>query len=299
MSASKNDMNMDIIAGDADDEPSSSSPSSSSDELSAVSISYSDDEHGSSIIGGGGSDGDSNIIPQNTNDENLHTYIALAESFRSLPGAFRVEGPNYGNSSTAPPTIEEDDNASVNGRGFISIDVNPNHNNGDDDDEEEDIHLVREATPVNPIRATILPHIPLYEGTIVVDDKNDVVEEDKEPDDDMVGNIILNAAAKRRNSRTELVKDIIVAAENGRSSSSLGHQLNLSNMKLHGQEHNMNLLNNKLLELKRREEEGNLSSPEIIFISGVSGIGKSTLVKRGINDRAQALGLAFCGGKFE
>ena len=115
----------------------------------------------------------------------------------------------------------------------------------------------------------------------------------------MVGNIKLNAAAKRRNSRTELVKDVIVAAENGRSSSSLGHQLNLSNMKLHGQEHNMNLLNNKLLELKRREEEGNLSSPEIIFISGVSGIGKSTLVMKGINDRAQELGLAFCGGKFE
>ena len=286
MSASKNDMG--IIAGDAGDEPISSSSSSSSDESSAVSISHSDNEHGSSMIGGGGSDGDSNIIPQNTNDENLHTYIAVAESFRSLPGAFRVEGPGYGNSSTAPP---------INGRGFISVDVNPNHN-GDDDD--EDIHLVREATPVNPIHASLLPHIPLYEGTIVVDDENDVEEEDKGPDDDMVGNIILNAAAKRRNSRTELVKDIIVAAENGRSSSSLGHQLNLSNMKLHGQEHNMNLLNNKLLELKRREEEeGNSSSPEIIFISGVSGIGKSTLVVRGINDRAQELGLAFCGGKFE
>ena len=299
MSASKNDL-LGIIAGEAGDEPSSSSSSSSSGESA---ISHSDNEHGSSMIGGGGSDGDSNIsnqiIPQNTNDENLHTYIAVAESFRSLPGAFRVEGPNYVNSSTSttPPTIEEDDNASVsaNARGFISIDVNPN-NNGDD--EEEDIHI-GEATPVNPIQATLLPHIPLYEGTIVVDDKNDVEEEDKRPDDDMVGNIILNAAAKRRNSRTELVKDIIVAAENGRSSSSLGHQLNLSNMKLHGQEHNMNLLNNKLLELKRREEEGNSSSPEIIFISGVSGIGKSTLVMRGINDRAQELGLAFCGGKFE
>ena len=57
-------------------------------------------------------------IAANQNNESLHTFIATAESFRTLPGAFRVEGPgsagnsnantSYSNSRTRG-TIEEEE----------------------------------------------------------------------------------------------------------------------------------------------------------------------------------------------
>ena len=57
------------------------------------------------------------ITAQNADDENLHTLVAVTQSLRTLPGAFRVAGPNpysqggnSGNSPTSSPTpIEEDE----------------------------------------------------------------------------------------------------------------------------------------------------------------------------------------------
>jgi len=56
-------------------------------------------------------------IAANQNNESLHTLFATAESYRTLPGAFRVEGPGSGGNSNAttsnnsPPrgTIEEEE----------------------------------------------------------------------------------------------------------------------------------------------------------------------------------------------
>jgi excinuclease UvrABC ATPase subunit len=67
-------------------------------------------------------------------------------------------------------------------------------------------------------------------------------------------------------------------------------------MKLHGREDDMKLLRSKLLELKKRgkEDSNNSSStdtslPELIFISGISGTGKSALVMKGVRDPAQKM----------
>ena len=57
------------------------------------------------------------ITAQNADDENLHTLVAVTQSLRTLPGAFRVAGPNpysqggnSGNSPTSSPIpIEEDE----------------------------------------------------------------------------------------------------------------------------------------------------------------------------------------------
>jgi len=40
-------------------------------------------------------------IAANQNNESLHTWFATAESFRTLPGAFRVEGPGSAGNSGA------------------------------------------------------------------------------------------------------------------------------------------------------------------------------------------------------
>ena len=98
-------------------------------------------------------------------------------------------------------------------------------------------------------------------------------------------------------TRTQLLEDVMKVAESDRSSSSPSQQLHLGNMKLHGREDDMNLLFEKLVELKR----GNSSNafPELIFISGVSGTGKSALVMKGVRDPAEEMSLTFVGGKFD
>lgn len=107
----------------------------------------------------------------------------------------------------------------------------------------------------------------------------------------------------------EISERVVKAAESSRRSkkvtSSLA-QLRLANMKLHGREDDMKLLRSKLLELKKRgkEDSNNSSStdtslPELIFISGISGTGKSALVMKGVRDPAQKMGINFTSGKFD
>lgn len=114
-------------------------------------------------------------------------------------------------------------------------------------------------------------------------------------------------------------------------------QLRITNMKLHGREDDMKLLRDKLRELKNskvNDNNGNdnntkrrlsmrrLSSasretmgsscrsieshasitgslPEIILVSGVSGVGKSALVMKGLKEPATRMGLTFISGKFD
>ena len=100
-------------------------------------------------------------------------------------------------------------------------------------------------------------------------------------------------------------------------------------MKLHGREDDMKLLRGKLLELKNNDNSrkkakdancsnvpihiqrlssdesiastnnGGASLPEIILVSGISGVGKSALVMKGLKDPATKMGLTFISGKFD
>ena len=188
----------------------------------------------------------------------------------------------------------------------------PSASPADDDEEHIAAELERlgiplvEATPVllpelavtrvDPIEATL---IPLYEA-IVIDDDNAGEGSDVDDDTNVNGEMrSLNYSANGRN-RTRLLEEPMKAADSGRSSS-LSHQLHLSNMKLHGREDDMTLLSVKLFELKRGVEEGNSTDalPELILISGVSGTGKSTLVMRGARDPTEEMGMTFVEGKFD
>ena len=62
--------------------------------------------------------------------------------------------------------------------------------------------------------------------------------------------------------------------------------------RLHGREDDMKLLMERLR---------NISEPSrgAILVAGQSGVGKSALVKRGLQDRAEKMGIAFVGGKFD
>ena len=74
-------------------------------------------------------------------------------------------------------------------------------------------------------------------------------------------------------------------------------RLNIANMKLHGREDDMKVLESKLLDLKNDNSSSKL--PELVLISGVSGTGKSALVMRGLRDPSTKMGTAFAGGKFD
>lgn len=75
------------------------------------------------------------------------------------------------------------------------------------------------------------------------------------------------------------------------SSSSLA-QLRVSNLKLHGREDGMALLKDKLSSM---DEVGQ----ELVLVAGVSGVGKSALVTRGLKEPAEKRGMAFVKGKFD
>lgn len=85
-------------------------------------------------------------------------------------------------------------------------------------------------------------------------------------------------------------------------SASLAH-LRLKNMKLHGREGDVDLLQARLRRLAAREEGdgggGASTLPEVILVAGVSGTGKSALVARGLREPTLKMGMAFGGGKFD
>ena len=77
-------------------------------------------------------------------------------------------------------------------------------------------------------------------------------------------------------------------------------RLNVANMKLHGREDDMKVLESKLLDLKNNDDNSSSKKlPELVLISGVSGTGKSALVMRGLRDPSTKMGTAFAGGKFD
>lgn len=100
-------------------------------------------------------------------------------------------------------------------------------------------------------------------------------------------------------------------------------QLRIGNMKLHGRENDMKLLQSKLLELKKNiisnkdvdldeedeiarklaanEQSNNTNTvlPSLVLVSGISGTGKSSLVMKGIKDPATKMGINFTSGKFD
>ena len=76
-------------------------------------------------------------------------------------------------------------------------------------------------------------------------------------------------------------------------------QLRLAYLPLHGREDDLKLLKSKLRELGKRKEGGGISQHELLLITGMSGMGKSALVMRGLRDPAQKMGIAFVRGKFD
>ena len=94
----------------------------------------------------------------------VRTRFAVAESLRTLPGAFRIEGPNYsqsGSSPTGPPTtVEENTSESANARGFISI-GNRNNNNGDRNAQEQGGNIDNDGNNGNHLDASVRYDLPV------------------------------------------------------------------------------------------------------------------------------------------
>ena len=102
-----------------------------------------------------------------------------------------------------------------------------------------------------------------------------------------------------RGSVTDLGKVVIEASQRSRKVSlrqrmgpTAVDQLRLSNLKLHGRESDLTLLNTKLTNLATHRRE-------LILVAGVSGIGKTSLITRGLERPAQKRGIAFVQGKFD
>lgn len=158
-------------------------------------------------------------------------------------------------------------------------------------------------------------------------------------DDDTNKEIILSSTHKsNRNTRTsstrqleEMVLKASQQSNNKRKSSTKRKsictlsQLRISNMKLHGREDDMKLLQSKLLELKKNnvckkddlDEEDEIAQklaaneqsnntnpstavlPSLVLVSGISGTGKSSLVMKGIKQPALKMNINFTSGKFD
>ena len=73
-------------------------------------------------------------------------------------------------------------------------------------------------------------------------------------------------------------------------------QLRLVDMKLHGREDDMALLKDKLSNIANTND---VNAREIILVAGVSGVGKSALVTKGLKQPSIKKGIAFVGGKFD
>jgi predicted ATPase len=112
---------------------------------------------------------------------------------------------------------------------------------------------------------------------------------------------------RRRSSTQELAAIVVTAAE---SSQQINKKipniarLRVSNMQLHGRDDDIKLLRSKLRELAKTkggddEDAAKNHVGEMIFVSGTSGTGKSTLIQKGLGDPAANRGYIFASGKFE
>jgi len=117
---------------------------------------------------------------------------------------------------------------------------------------------------------------------------------------------------RRRSSTQELAAIVVTAAE---SSQQINKKipniarLRVSNMQLHGRDDDIKLLRSKLRELTKKKDGDDEDAAknlvhaknhvgEMIFVSGTSGTGKSTLVKKGLGNHAVKSGYIFASGKF-
>ena len=232
----------------------------------------------------------------------------------SRPGAYRMEGPNIINNAGTDYNLDTHNAAFISAIGNSrQYPIPDSHGRPGDEVHHPEAHdglqedgTLLEATPVNPIEATM---VPLYEGIVVRDEHVTITSRDDKSLPKIVGEDRndegstnnLNSSRNNKNRTQELEDMVMSAVENGNNSSLTNNKrLNLSNKKLHGREEDMNTLHTKLLELKRRKEEGNpVTVPELIMIKGSSGTGKSSLVMRGVKDPAEELGLTFAAGKFD
>ena len=97
----------------------------------------------------------------------------------------------------------------------------------------------------------------------------------------------------------KLTKVVVEASKSSRrstvkkalSSSTLA-QLRLSDLKLHGREDDMAMLKDKLSNMDN-------VGGELVLVAGVSGIGKTALITRGLERPAKKKGIAFVRGKFD
>ncbi len=123
---------------------------------------------------------------------------------------------------------------------------------------------------------------------------------------------------RRRSSTTQILADTVVAAASRKINTRASNiaQLRLSNLKLHGRDDDIKLLRSKLRELAKKDENKDAaqnnetgddesipnnkkSSSNLILVSGTSGTGKSTLIRKGLGDPAAKNGYAFASGKFD
>ncbi len=116
-------------------------------------------------------------------------------------------------------------------------------------------------------------------------------------------------------SARQLADVIVTAAKSSRKinidAANIGiAQLRLSNLKLHGRSDDIKLLRSKLQEFHKkkkndeeRHDESNLkrqsTNNNLILVSGTSGTGKSTLIRKGLGDPATKFGYAFASGKID
>ncbi|KAL7537929.1 hypothetical protein ACHAXR_012069 [Thalassiosira sp. AJA248-18] len=114
------------------------------------------------------------------------------------------------------------------------------------------------------------------------------------------------APAGRLQRLSDGVTEAAKAARKVNKVSSNLTQLNLANMHLHGRDDDMQLLKNKLRAFAKVDSKDDDAIDddatrrlELVLVAGVSGTGKSALVKRGLEEPAQKKGLAFVGGKFD
>ncbi len=124
-------------------------------------------------------------------------------------------------------------------------------------------------------------------------------------------------------STRDLANSVVIAAKNSRKINKHAAniaQLRLSNLKLHGRDDVIKLLRSKFRELakvndenvdkkdaaqnnRRHADESNhhnqSTNNNLILVSGISGTGKSALIRKGLGDPAAKNAYAFASGKFD
>ncbi len=114
-------------------------------------------------------------------------------------------------------------------------------------------------------------------------------------------------------STMQLANIVITAAENSEKSNRRAAdiaQLRVSDMNLHGRDDEIKLLRSKLRELEKKDDVEDAAqnndgshddefNPNVILVSGTSGTGKSSLIRKGLGDPAAKRGFAVASGKFD